>query len=73
MVVVKVTRNFQITIPAEVRRALGIREGDRLLVEVEGDRIVIRKAAGALPRIRLGMRLAPEDIDRVIEQGVADG
>jgi len=73
MAVVKVTRNFQITIPADVRRALGIREGDRLLVEVEGDRIVIRKVAGALPRIRLGMRLTPEDIDKFVEQGAVDG
>jgi len=43
--VVRVTRNYQITIPAEVRRRLGIKVGDRV-VEVEGDKIVIRKAAG---------------------------
>ena len=54
MAVVWVTRNYQITIPAEVRRRLGIKAGDRVVVEVEGDRIVIKKASGDLPRIRLG-------------------
>ena len=69
MAVVRVTRNYQITIPAEVRKRLGIKVGDRVLVEVEGDRIVIRKAAGGLPRIRLG--LTPEEIERLVEEGAA--
>jgi AbrB family looped-hinge helix DNA binding protein len=71
--VVRVTRNYQVTIPAEVRRRLGIKVGDRVVVEVEGDRIVIRKAAGDLPRIRLGRRLTPEEIDKLVEEGVARG
>ncbi len=40
--VVRVTRKFQMTIPKRVREALGIRVGDRLEVDVEGDRIVVR-------------------------------
>jgi antitoxin PrlF len=52
--VVRVTRNYQVTTPAEVRRRLGIKVGGRVVVEVEGDKIVIRKASGGLPRIRLG-------------------
>ena len=73
MAVIRVTRNYQITIPAEVRRRLGIRVGDRVLVEVEGDKIVIRKASEGLPRIRLGLRLTPEEIDRLVEEGAARG
>lgn len=34
----------QLVLPAEVRRKLGIRPGDRLIVELEGDHAVIRKA-----------------------------
>ena len=34
----------QLVLPAEIRRKLGIHPGDRLVVEVEGDRAVIRKA-----------------------------
>jgi antitoxin PrlF len=71
--VVRVTRNYQITIPAEVRRRLGIKAGDRVVVEVEGDKIVIRKAVGGLPRVRLGLRLTPEEIDRLVEEGAARG
>ncbi|MEZ0248817.1 MAG: AbrB/MazE/SpoVT family DNA-binding domain-containing protein [Thermoproteus sp.] len=70
MAVVKVTRNYQITIPAEVRRRLDIKEGDLLIVEVEGDRIVVRKARGELPKIKLGLDLTPDLIDKIIEEGV---
>lgn len=35
----------QLVLPASVRRKLGIRPGDRLVVDVEGDRVVIHKAA----------------------------
>ena len=34
----------QLVLPAEIRRKLGIRPGDRLIVELEGDHAVIRKA-----------------------------
>lgn len=37
-----VTRKYQITIPKSIREKLGIRIGDRLLMEVDGDKIVIR-------------------------------
>jgi AbrB family looped-hinge helix DNA binding protein len=34
----------QLVLPAEIRRRLGIHPGDRLVVELEGDHAVIRKA-----------------------------
>ncbi|MEX0569294.1 MAG: AbrB/MazE/SpoVT family DNA-binding domain-containing protein [Candidatus Njordarchaeota archaeon] len=37
-----VTRKYQITIPKSIREKLGIRIGDKLLVEVDGTKIVIR-------------------------------
>jgi AbrB family looped-hinge helix DNA binding protein len=33
----------QLVLPAEIRRKLGIHPGDRLVVELEGDHVVIRK------------------------------
>ena len=33
----------RIVIPAETRRLLNIQEGDQLAIEVEGDRIILRK------------------------------
>jgi len=37
----KVTRNGQITLPAAVRRAAGIKEGDLVAVIIEGDTITL--------------------------------
>jgi AbrB family looped-hinge helix DNA binding protein len=38
----KITSKGQITVPIEVRRMLGVREGDRLVFESDGDGIRIR-------------------------------
>lgn len=38
----KITSKGQITIPLAVRKALGIREGDRLIFEQSGTQMVIR-------------------------------
>ena len=40
---VVVTRRGQTTIPTEVRRKLGLEEGSRLLVEVEGHKVILTK------------------------------
>lgn len=42
----RITRKGQLTIPKEVRRALGVREGDNLLFEVNepGDEVTVRVA-----------------------------
>ncbi|QGA54048.1 AbrB/MazE/SpoVT family DNA-binding domain-containing protein [Sulfolobus sp. E5-1-F] len=66
---VKVTRNYQITIPASVRSKIGIKEGDVLEVYLNNDEIVLRKVRSERPRIRLGKRLSLEDIEEAIERG----
>lgn len=38
-----VTRNYQITLPRDVRKMEEIRIGDRFIVEAEGKRIVLTK------------------------------
>jgi AbrB family looped-hinge helix DNA binding protein len=40
---VKLSSKSQIVVPAEARRALGLEPGDVLDVEVQGDRILLRK------------------------------
>jgi antitoxin PrlF len=40
--IVKVTRKGQVTIPAEIREQLGIKEGDKLAVEAIDHQIVFK-------------------------------
>ena len=41
--IVKVTRNRQITIPSEISKIVGIREGDFVEITVRGDEIIVKK------------------------------
>lgn len=43
MLSVKVSSKFQIAVPSEARRRLGIVAGDRLTVSIEDDELVLRK------------------------------
>lgn len=38
---VKVSKRHQISVPSAVRKRLGIKQGDRLLVEVKGDMLIL--------------------------------
>jgi AbrB family looped-hinge helix DNA binding protein len=50
---VKVSSKYQISIPSEARRRLGIEAGDRLGVEVVGDALVLRiRSAKPSERLR---------------------
>jgi antitoxin PrlF len=40
----RLSSKSQLVVPAEVRRKLGLKPGDEVIVEVEGDRAVLRKA-----------------------------
>ena len=43
MLASKVTAKFQTTIPADVRKRLGINQGDWVAFEFEGDKVVLPK------------------------------
>lgn len=72
MPVTKVTRNYQITIPAEMRKALGIKEGELLEVELEDGRIIIKKLKKERKTLRLGKKMTPEEIEKSIEEGMKE-
>ncbi|MFP3163877.1 MULTISPECIES: AbrB/MazE/SpoVT family DNA-binding domain-containing protein [Acidianus] len=67
---VKVTRNYQITIPYNVREKLGIKIGDKLVVYVEGDKIIIRKKAGNIASLNLtlGKKITDKEINEAINE-----
>ncbi len=69
---VKVTRSYQVTIPAEVREELGIRVGDRLVVKVEEGKIVLEKEKAVLPTFRVGRKVTLKDIEEAVVRGLAE-
>jgi len=42
---VRVSKRYQISLPTAVRKRLGIKPGDRLLVEVKGDMMILHREA----------------------------
>lgn len=72
MPLTKVTRNYQITIPAEIRKALGIKEGEYLDVELRGDEIVIKRAKRKWKTFRLGREVTEEELERLEEEAMEE-
>jgi antitoxin PrlF len=44
MIIGRITAKAQTTIPAAVRRALGLGPGDEVAYEIDGDRVIMTKA-----------------------------
>jgi len=72
-----ITRKGQVTVPAEIRRELGLSRGDRLTfvsehgaVRIEKRGSVVERTAGILKKYALGL---PAEAEReAFEQAVAD-
>jgi len=43
----RLTRKYQATIPAEVRRVLRLKQGDTVQFEIEGDHVTLRRQRSA--------------------------
>lgn len=69
MPITKVTRNYQITLPAEIRKTLGIKEGEYLEVGIEEGKIIVKKLERKRKRIKLGKRFTIDEIEKEIEEG----
>jgi len=46
MNVAKLTSKFQITIPVDIRRRLGLHQGDAVVIDLEGNKAVLRPVHG---------------------------
>jgi antitoxin PrlF len=75
-----VTQKGQVTIPQEVREAIGLKPRDRVRFAVEGDRVILRRADSAIlagygsatPRQRPeDFRAVREHVERAIAEDVA--
>ncbi|BDR91870.1 AbrB/MazE/SpoVT family DNA-binding domain-containing protein [Vulcanisaeta souniana] len=68
----KVTRNYQITIPASIRKRLGLRVGDTLIVRLEGERIILEPKRRSITeiRIRLGKKIDWRYVEETIREEI---
>lgn len=75
MQAVKVLPKGQITLPKEIRKSLGIKEGDTLVIEKSDGEIIIKKAKtiydyiGFLPRPAIPIE---EIIEKATEEAVKE-
>jgi len=64
----KVGRKFALYLPKSVVKALGIKEGDKVLIAVEGNSIVVRVVKDPIELAVQGEKFAsitPEDVERI--------
>ena len=73
-----VTRKGQVTVPAEIRRALGIKEGDRVAFVMEKNEVrlvakgsVVERTAGVLRSSRPAETV--EELREAAERAIAEG
>ncbi len=64
----KITRNYQITIPAEFRETLGIKEGDTVDILLEGDRLVIMPLKRERITFKAGRKFTIEELEKEVEK-----
>lgn len=60
---VRLGKQGRLVIPAVLRRALGLRPGDRLIARQEGDRIVLEKREEILERVKKRFAVVPAQVD----------
>ena len=71
MEVAKITARGQITIPIDIRKKLGVKEGDKVIFIEEGGRIVVANAAKiAFANMRLNFFCEAEQLGLKDEQDV---
>ena len=68
----KVTRNRQVTIPADIAREAQISEGDILEVRMVGNGVMFQKASDELPLLRIGRKVTNKEIERLIAESAEE-
>ena len=72
MITATVGRRGYITIPRNLRRQIGLKEGDRVTLVVEGDQIVLRPITQTLLDLRGSVPVkGPQDFDAIRKQVIA--
>lgn len=73
MFTVKVGRRGQITIPSEIRYAIGLQEGHLLAISQEGDQMILRPLTKTLLDLRGSVAVdGAQDFDAIHQKVVAE-
>ena len=73
MITATVGRRGYITIPRNIRRQIGIKEGDRVTMVVQGDHIVLHPITQTLLDLRGSVPVqGPQDLDAVRQQVITE-
>jgi antitoxin PrlF len=75
---VKVTRNYQVTIPASARAKMGVKVGDVLVADYQDSKIVLEKKSSDITKlkIRLGKKISWRDVEETVREAgekIAEG
>lgn len=68
---VSLGRQGRLVIPAQLRRSLGLEEGDRLVVRQEADRLVLEKPEQIKQRLKARFARVPVE-RRLVEELIAE-
>ncbi len=73
-----ITRKGQVTIPAEMRKALGLDEGDKVEISLEDDAVRLRRSSGSVVARTAGALgsdaplLTAEEEREAVERAIAE-
>lgn len=67
MIIGRITAKAQTTIPRAVRMALGVKPGDEISYEIEGDRVIIRRAGDPFDRPFAAFTEWSDELDSVYD------
>jgi AbrB family looped-hinge helix DNA binding protein len=62
---VKITRNYQITIPKEIRDKLKLKLGEKVTIRLEGDKIIVQRISDTVWENCTDF--LPENFDKILE------
>lgn len=72
MIIVRIGRRGQITIPRQVRQALNLQEGDTLAVIPEGGQAILKPILQSLLDLRGSIQVSePQDFDAIRKEVIA--
>ena len=67
MIIGRITAKAQTTIPRAVRLALGIKPGDEIAYEIEGDRVILRRAGDPFDKPFAAFTEWSDDLDEAYD------